>query len=142
MLPSWIKSRNWRPRLGYFLAMETTRRRLASTSSRLARFGLLFPAPDDQQRAAQFQGRGSGFFLDMRDLGLQMAHLPPKLLGLVFLAGRLELPLNPANVALQRAQAIHHPVMWSTKCLRSKWVNSMERILREIWISTLASAKR
>src|SRR5271165_5976992 len=36
MLPSWIKSRNCRPRLVYFLAIETTRRRLASISSRLA----------------------------------------------------------------------------------------------------------
>ena len=36
MLPSWIRSRNCRPRLRYFLAIETTRRRLASTSSFLA----------------------------------------------------------------------------------------------------------
>src|SRR5260370_25248147 len=33
MLPSWIKSRNCKPRLVYFFAMETTRRRLASVSS-------------------------------------------------------------------------------------------------------------
>ena len=33
MLPSWIRSRNCRPRLVYFFAIETTRRRLASTSS-------------------------------------------------------------------------------------------------------------
>jgi hypothetical protein len=33
MLPSWIKSRNCRPRLVYFLAMEMTRRRFASTIS-------------------------------------------------------------------------------------------------------------
>ena len=36
MLPSWIRSRNCRPRLVYFLAMEMTRRRLASTISFLA----------------------------------------------------------------------------------------------------------
>src|SRR6266511_2065871 len=33
MLPSWIRSRNWRPRLVYFLAIEMTRRRFASTIS-------------------------------------------------------------------------------------------------------------
>ena len=36
MLPSWIRSRNCRPRLVYFLAIEMTRRRLASTISFLA----------------------------------------------------------------------------------------------------------
>ena len=36
MLPSWIRSRNCRPRLVYFLAMEITRRRLASIISFLA----------------------------------------------------------------------------------------------------------
>src|SRR5947207_2919707 len=36
MLPSWIKSRNCRLRLVYFLAIEMTRRRLASTISFLA----------------------------------------------------------------------------------------------------------
>ena len=36
MLPSWIRSRNCRPRLVYFLAMDTTRRRLASINSFLA----------------------------------------------------------------------------------------------------------
>ena len=36
MLPSWIRSRNCRPRLVYFLAMEMTRRRFASTISFLA----------------------------------------------------------------------------------------------------------
>jgi len=33
MLPSWLRSRDWSPRFVYFLAIETTRRRLASTSS-------------------------------------------------------------------------------------------------------------
>src|SRR5260221_712095 len=33
MLPSWNRSRNCSPRLVYFFAIETTRRRLASTSS-------------------------------------------------------------------------------------------------------------
>jgi len=33
MLPSWIRSRRCSPRLTYFLATETTRRRLASTRS-------------------------------------------------------------------------------------------------------------
>src|SRR5271166_3489213 len=33
MLPSWMRSRNWRPRLVYFLAIEMTRRRFASTIS-------------------------------------------------------------------------------------------------------------
>ena len=36
MLPSWIRSRNCRPRFVYFFAIETTSRRLASTSSFLA----------------------------------------------------------------------------------------------------------
>ncbi len=36
MLPSWMRSRKERPRLVYFLAMEMTRRRLASTISVLA----------------------------------------------------------------------------------------------------------
>ena len=36
MLPSWMRSRNCRPRFVYFLAMEITRRRLASTISFLA----------------------------------------------------------------------------------------------------------
>ena len=36
MLPSWIRSRNCRPRLVYFLAIEITRRRFASTISFLA----------------------------------------------------------------------------------------------------------
>ncbi len=43
MLPSWIRSRNCRPRLVYFLAMEITRRRLASTISFLARRALASP---------------------------------------------------------------------------------------------------
>src|SRR5580692_9123478 len=33
MLPSWIRSRNCRPRLVYFFAIEMTRRRFASTIS-------------------------------------------------------------------------------------------------------------
>ena len=36
MFPSWIKSRNDRPRFVYFFAIEITRRRLASTISVLA----------------------------------------------------------------------------------------------------------
>jgi hypothetical protein len=36
MFPSWMRSRNCRPRFVYFLAIETTRRRFASTSSLLA----------------------------------------------------------------------------------------------------------
>src|SRR3984893_11203355 len=36
MFPSWIRSRNCRPRLVYFFAMETTKRRLASINSFLA----------------------------------------------------------------------------------------------------------
>jgi len=36
MLPSWIRSRNCRPRFVYFLAIEMTSRRLASTISFLA----------------------------------------------------------------------------------------------------------
>ena len=43
MLPSWIRSRNCRPRLVYFLAMEMTRRRFASTISFLARRALASP---------------------------------------------------------------------------------------------------
>src|SRR5437667_251215 len=37
MLPSWMRSRNCRPRLVYFFAIEITRRRLASVISRFAR---------------------------------------------------------------------------------------------------------
>src|ERR1700712_5500975 len=37
MLPSWIRSRNCKPRFVYFLAMEITRRKFASVISRLAR---------------------------------------------------------------------------------------------------------
>src|SRR5438132_1222204 len=36
MLPSWMRSRNWRPRFMYFFAIDTTRRRLAWTISCLA----------------------------------------------------------------------------------------------------------
>ena len=43
MLPSWIRSRNCRPRLVYFLAIEITRRRLASTISFLARRAFASP---------------------------------------------------------------------------------------------------
>ncbi|MCY1407067.1 hypothetical protein D9M71_223490 [compost metagenome] len=43
MLPSWIRSRNCRPRLVYFLAMEITRRRFASTISFFARRALASP---------------------------------------------------------------------------------------------------
>ena len=46
MLPSWIRSRNCRPRFVYFLAIDTTRRRLASTSSALARSALRSPSCD------------------------------------------------------------------------------------------------
>src|SRR5713101_4698697 len=37
MFPSWIRSRNDRPRFVYFFAIEITRRRFASTISVLAR---------------------------------------------------------------------------------------------------------
>src|SRR3972149_6193943 len=43
MFPSWMRSRNWRPRLVYFLAMEMTRRRLASTISFFARAAFCSP---------------------------------------------------------------------------------------------------
>src|SRR5437588_24828 len=36
MLPSWMRSRNWRPRFMYRLAIDTTRRRLAWIISCLA----------------------------------------------------------------------------------------------------------
>ena len=48
MLPSWIRSRNWRPRLVYFLAIEITRRKLASTISFFARRA--FASPIDMRR--------------------------------------------------------------------------------------------
>src|ERR1700684_1948127 len=44
MFPSWIRSRNCSPRLVYFLAIDTTRRRLASTSSALARSAIRSPS--------------------------------------------------------------------------------------------------
>src|SRR5881394_1475224 len=43
ILPSWIRSRNCRPRLVYFLAIEMTSRRLASTISFLARLASRSP---------------------------------------------------------------------------------------------------
>src|SRR5258706_12313981 len=43
MLPSWIRSRNCRPRFVYFLAIEITRRRFASTISFLARRAFASP---------------------------------------------------------------------------------------------------
>jgi hypothetical protein len=53
MLPSWIRSRNCRPRLVYFLAIDTTRRRLASTSSALALLGLALAVLDLADGVAQ-----------------------------------------------------------------------------------------
>src|SRR5216117_2098674 len=41
MLPSWMRSRNCRPRLVYFLAIEMTSRRLASTIPFLAMAALV-----------------------------------------------------------------------------------------------------
>src|SRR5206468_4939227 len=43
MLPSWMRSRNWRPRFVYFLAIEMTNLRLASTISFLAMAALCWP---------------------------------------------------------------------------------------------------
>src|SRR5438270_1973856 len=43
MLPSWMRSRNCRPRLVYFLAIEITSRRFASVISRFARRALASP---------------------------------------------------------------------------------------------------
>ena len=52
MLPSWIKSRNCKPRLVYFLAIEMTKRKFASTISFLARRALA--SPTDMLRATTF----------------------------------------------------------------------------------------
>ncbi len=43
MLPSWIKSKNCKPRFVYFLAIEITRRKLASTISFFARRAFASP---------------------------------------------------------------------------------------------------
>src|SRR3989475_9223606 len=43
MLPSWMRSRNCSPRFVYFLAMEMTRRRFASTISFFACAALTWP---------------------------------------------------------------------------------------------------
>src|SRR5207249_663562 len=43
MFPSWIRSRNCRPRLVYFFAIEITRRRFASVISRFARRAFASP---------------------------------------------------------------------------------------------------
>ncbi|CSI69852.1 Uncharacterised protein [Vibrio cholerae] len=48
MLPSWIRSKNCRPRLVYFLAIEITRRKFASTISFFARRA--FASPIDIRR--------------------------------------------------------------------------------------------
>jgi len=44
MLPSWMRSRNWSPRLVYFLAMDTTSRRLASPARSWRALPALRPA--------------------------------------------------------------------------------------------------
>ncbi len=43
MLPSWIRSKNCKPRLVYFFAIEITRRKFASTISFLARRAFASP---------------------------------------------------------------------------------------------------
>src|SRR2546423_1051160 len=54
MLPSWMRSSRSRPRLTYFLAIETTRRRLASTKADLAVWTSLSPG------RAQCRQEGTG----------------------------------------------------------------------------------
>src|SRR5579875_187164 len=65
ILPSWIRSRNCRPRLVYFLAIEMTRRRLASTISFLARLAAL----DGLDDAAEFGDRQLRLIGDLGDRG-------------------------------------------------------------------------
>jgi hypothetical protein len=66
MLPSWMRSRNCRPRFVYFLAMETTRRRLASTSSALA-LGLAAGRHEALVELAQLRRAHVGLLLDLTD---------------------------------------------------------------------------
>ena len=60
MLPSWIRSSRCRPRLTYFLATETTRRRLASTRSFLALSASISPWRMTGQRVPQVGQAGAG----------------------------------------------------------------------------------
>ncbi len=53
MLPSWIRSRSWSPRLTCFFASDTTRRRFASTSSAFARSAVRRPAAISPSVAAE-----------------------------------------------------------------------------------------
>ena len=68
MLPSWIRSRNCRPRLVYFLAIEMTRRRLASTISlALARLALaLLHRLYDAAELGDLEARLGGQRVDVR----------------------------------------------------------------------------
>ena len=84
----------------YLLAMVTTRRRLASISSRLAASASCSPRRMICKVRRSSSAEAPGFFLDVGDLALQVAHLPPQVLALVFLGGHF--------LTLQRAQAIHH----------------------------------
>ena len=104
MLPSWIRSRNCRPRFVYFLAIETTSRRLASTSSFLACSASISP-PDHLERVAQPLGVSCSSSDIALGCDLQvllalwqvLADRPPALLALVL---RIELPLDRVDLAL------------------------------------------
>ncbi len=111
MLPSWIRSRNCRPRLVYFFAIETTRRRLASTSSFLAPLGLVLAAQDHVERLLQFVGRLLEAVGQRLDLDLQLLDLAEEVLLVVFLqlglaVLRVEDPLEAVHLALHRLDAL------------------------------------
>ena len=95
MLPSWIKSRNWSPRL-VFLAIEITSRRFASVISRLARRAFASPVDIwrlisfvlDQDADARLQVEQLLLFLHDRGLETLERQAPR--------ATRLDLALDPA----------------------------------------------
>src|SRR5881396_1360568 len=68
MFPSWIKSRNDKPRLVYFLAIEITSRRFASTISVLARSAFRSQSFRDWYCSAYSSTESQSDFSRSRDL--------------------------------------------------------------------------
>src|SRR4030065_389231 len=93
MFPSWMRSRNCSPRLVYFLAIDTTRRRFASTSSRFASRTLRSPCsitrsvsvrvpalPDPPFRLLDRVGVPADLVADDLDLPLLQVDFPDRVL--------------------------------------------------------------
>src|SRR5260370_36839060 len=105
--PSWIRSRSWRWRLPYFWAMETTRRRLASTSSCLACSASISPWMIFAPRTPQIREAHVGIDFQLFQVG---AMLSLRLAGIFlefFAVGALN-PLSQfADLAVERAHSVH-----------------------------------